>query len=343
MSGKPPLLLICGPKHCGKTSAGLALKEILGGDFVDVDALIEEREGLTARALYRRGRTLFQEAESRAVSSIAARAKEADGVLIAAAGGGLIDNEAAMETLAEDGRALIVYLEVSSAVAWRRIEEAAKNGGGLPAFLDTENPKAAHAALHERRAAAYRERAGITIDAEGKNPRQIAAQIAALVTEPGQSLKPFYRNGLRFSCRRCSFCCRAGPGFVFLSGDDLYNIAKKLDMPHHEFIQVYCRWIDWDGGARLSLKEKTSLDCIFWKDGCLIYEARPVQCRTYPFWESMLGSEEVWLCTTEECPGAGSGSLVSGEYIESCMELERSTRILTKKDLEYEWRIQVTE
>jgi Fe-S-cluster containining protein len=106
-----------------------------------------------------------------------------------------------------------------------------------------------------------------------------------------------------------------------------------------KFIQVYCRWIDWDGGARLSLKEKTSLDCIFWKDACLIYEDRPVQCRTYPFWAHMLDSKETWICATEECPGAGSGELVSGEYIEASMELERSARIVTKKDLEDERRI----
>lgn len=183
MMAETPLLILCGPKHCGKTSSGLALSEILGGGFVDVDALIEEWEGVPARVLYRRGRALFQQAEARAVSSIMAKAKEADGILIAAAGGGLIDNEAAMEALTGGGRVVLVYLEVSAATAWRRIAEAAQNGGGLPAFLDTENPKAAHAALHERRAAAYRERADLTIDAEGKTPRQLAGQIAGQLAE----------------------------------------------------------------------------------------------------------------------------------------------------------------
>jgi Fe-S-cluster containining protein len=142
--------------------------------------------------------------------------------------------------------------------------------------------------------------------------------------------KPFYQNGLKFFCKRCSFCCRAGPGFVFLSKTDALEISKKLGMVLEEFIQVYCRWIDWDGGARLSLKEKTSFDCVFWKDGCSIYEARPVQCRTYPFWEEMLDSREVWECATEKCPGAGSGALVNWETIEASMELARSNIIMTK-------------
>jgi Fe-S-cluster containining protein len=141
--------------------------------------------------------------------------------------------------------------------------------------------------------------------------------------------EPFYKNGLKFSCRRCSFCCRAGPGFVFLSKSDALNISKTLDMPLQEFIQVYCRWVDWGSEKRLSLKEKTSLDCIFWKDGCAIYEARPTQCKTYPFWASMLDSEEGWLCAAASCPGSGSGELLSGDYIEKCLELERSTVIMT--------------
>jgi shikimate kinase len=153
------------------------LREILGGDFVDVDALIEEREGATVRALYRRGTDVFRKAESLALSSITENA-ETDGVLVIAAGGGIIDNEAAIDTLSEDGRALFVYLEVSAETAWRRIEEDALNGGGLPAFLDTENPKGTHAALHERRAEAYKKRAHITVDGEGRTPRQLAVQIA---------------------------------------------------------------------------------------------------------------------------------------------------------------------
>jgi Fe-S-cluster containining protein len=144
--------------------------------------------------------------------------------------------------------------------------------------------------------------------------------------------KLFYEDGLRFSCQRCSSCCRAGPGFVFLSETDTLVISKTLDMTAHEFIKVYCRWVRWDDGARLSLKEKSSLDCIFWKDGCSIYEARPVQCRTYPFWASMLDSEETWRSAAAFCPGAGKGGIVSKKFIESCMDLDSYAQIMMKKD-----------
>jgi Fe-S-cluster containining protein len=118
---------------------------------------------------------------------------------------------------------------------------------------------------------------------------------------------------------------------VFLSEADAANISKSLDMTMDEFIKVYCRWVDWEDGDRLSLKEKSSLDCIFWDEGCLIYETRPIQCKTYPFWAYMLDSEEVWRFTTSDCPGAGTGNIVSGDYIESCAELDRSTHIITRQ------------
>jgi shikimate kinase len=173
------MILLTGPKHSGKTSAGLAVRDILGGDFIDIDAVIEEREGRGVRELYKLGRDVFQAAEARAVSFIIDKAKAGNGTAVIAAGGGLIDNLPAMKALIQDGGVTVVYLEVSADTAWKRIEEAGQNGGGIPAFLNTENPKETHAVLHERRSAAYKKRAGFIVDAEGKSPAEIAGIIAA--------------------------------------------------------------------------------------------------------------------------------------------------------------------
>ncbi|MDR0663877.1 MAG: shikimate kinase [Spirochaetaceae bacterium] len=173
------MVVLTGPKHSGKTSAGLALRDITGGDFIDVDAFIEEQEGCGVRELYRQGKDVFHEAEARAISLIMDRVKAGTGTAIIAAGGGIIDNEDAVKTLEQDNSVTVVYLEVSAATAWERIERAASNGAGLPAFLDTENPRETHAALYERRAEAYRKKADFTVHAEGKTPRQVAEMIAA--------------------------------------------------------------------------------------------------------------------------------------------------------------------
>jgi shikimate kinase len=178
-----PLLLLIGPKHSGKTSVGLALKAKLNAAFVDVDALIEKRNGLSARALYRRSRDAFIQAEAEAIASIEPPAD--DGTLIVATGGGLVDNDAALEAIGNlTGKTSVItiYIEVKAETAWQRIEETAKQGGGMPAFLDTDNHASAHAAIHKRRSAAYRRLALITVNGEAA-PEEVAAEIIVCIDE----------------------------------------------------------------------------------------------------------------------------------------------------------------
>ncbi|MDR3123412.1 MAG: hypothetical protein LBU16_06490, partial [Treponema sp.] len=50
--------------------------------------------------------------------------------------------------------------------------------GEWPAFLAGENPRETNAALHERRGAAYREIASLTVNGEGKTAEAIGREIA---------------------------------------------------------------------------------------------------------------------------------------------------------------------
>ena len=128
--------------------------------------------------------------------------------------------------------------------------------------------------------------------------------------------EPFYTPGLRFSCTRCSSCCRKESGFVFLSENDLSRLATELHMDYTGFIETWCHWVPFDRGReRLSLREKANYDCIFWKDGCTVYHARPVQCRSFPFWYSVICSQEAWDAAARGCPGINAGELHSREEI----------------------------
>ena len=72
-------------------------------------------------------------------------------------------------------------------------------------------------------------------------------------------------------------------------------------------------------GIRYSLNEFQNGDCVFFDSKtrkCQVYEARPRQCRTWPFWDSNLKSPEAWEKTCEVCPGSGRGKLYSLEEIE---------------------------
>ena len=128
----------------------------------------------------------------------------------------------------------------------------------------------------------------------------------------------FYSSGLRFSCTRCSSCCRFESGFVYLSEKDLSTLAGEFGMDFTAFVKTRCRWIPLDRGTeRLSLREKSNFDCIFWDKGCTVYKVRPLQCRAYPFWDSVICSEQAWNETGKNCPGINSGTLHEKEEIES--------------------------
>lgn len=127
----------------------------------------------------------------------------------------------------------------------------------------------------------------------------------------------FYKNGVHFECRKCSFCCGNSPGFVYLSKRDLDFLCGFLKMSVSGFVGTYCRWADYyDGGQVLALREKKNFDCILWENGCTCYEARPVQCATWPFWSWIVESKENWDECARDCPGMNSGRLVPFEEIE---------------------------
>jgi len=90
----------------------------------------------------------------------------------------MIDNQDAIAII-KKLNAVVVYLSIDAASAWDRI---AKSPGGLPLFLQTENPQETHRALHERRAAAYSQMADIVIEAGEKQSEEIAAEIKSKIT-----------------------------------------------------------------------------------------------------------------------------------------------------------------
>ncbi|MDR2964459.1 MAG: YkgJ family cysteine cluster protein [Treponema sp.] len=136
----------------------------------------------------------------------------------------------------------------------------------------------------------------------------------------------FYASGLNFSCQRCSSCCRHDAGYVYLSENDIEKLIAKLETDRDSFIGLYCRLVkNWNGNKTLSLKEKSNKDCIFWesKKGCIVYGARPLQCKLFPFWESILFSKDSWKMASESCPGMNLGKHYSKEEINTLLEMRQ--------------------
>jgi len=142
---------------------------------------------------------------------------------------------------------------------------------------------------------------------------------------------PFYASGLKFSCKRCSACCRYEAGFVFLTEKDKDSLAAELKMDISSFISAYCRWVvDWKGELILSLREKSNKDCILWDNGCTVYSARPVQCVAFPFWRSVLSSAEAWEIAASGCPGMNQGELYTQEEIEERIDLRGELQYVSR-------------
>lgn len=134
-------------------------------------------------------------------------------------------------------------------------------------------------------------------------------------TSKSQTRLPWYKDGLQFECSQCGDCCSGAPGFVWVDDAEIETLAKRLEMELDAFERKFVRQV----GVRKSLVEYPDGDCIFLDPdsrGCTVYEDRPVQCRTWPFWNSNLSNRREWKETCRVCPGSGTGRLYTLEEIE---------------------------
>ena len=90
------------------------------------------------------------------------------------------------------------------------------------------------------------------------------------------------------ACSGCGGrCCRGLGGYVWLSKEELKQLAgaRKMEIP--VFVKQYVRQVE----GKLSLRERVingeHLCCFFDHIAarCMVYENRPKQCQTFPFWD----------------------------------------------------------
>jgi Fe-S-cluster containining protein len=126
--------------------------------------------------------------------------------------------------------------------------------------------------------------------------------------------KDWYENGLRFECARCGHCCSGVPGTVRVTEHEIETLAERIGLDVHEFRSLYTRPLR---RGEISLREKRSKECVFFdrERGCIVYESRPRQCRSWPFWRAVVHSPERWSEEAEHCPGMNRGPLWSGVEI----------------------------
>ncbi len=128
--------------------------------------------------------------------------------------------------------------------------------------------------------------------------------------------KPWYHGGLKFKCTGCGGCCTGAPGYVWVNKGEIAAIAAAIQVDVKTFERRYVRRV----GIRRSLVEFPSGDCVFFdaeRRTCQVYDVRPRQCRTWPFWTSNLRSPQSWAQMAQRCHGADHGPVVPAREVEA--------------------------
>ncbi len=130
----------------------------------------------------------------------------------------------------------------------------------------------------------------------------------------------FFKTGLRFSCQLCGMCCRLPNGSVNVSKDEARKISNYLNLAYKDFLGEYCI----NNDAVIKIKESPNDACVFLNgDKCQIYEVRPLQCQTFPFWPENLKSRFRWKQLKFFCSGIDEGELYSPRRIKEIFQLQK--------------------
>jgi len=105
------------------------------------------------------------------------------------------------------------------------------------------------------------------------------------------------------ACNECQGrCCTGESGYIYVTKTEALAISDVLGIDIKQLVSEYL----FKKGYKYSIKENKvgeSYECIFYDselNACKIYNARPTQCKTFPFWDYYKSRIDE---LKEECPG----------------------------------------
>lgn len=142
--------VLMGMKHCGKSSIGRELSRRLGCAFYDTDDMLLESSGRfeSIRRMYQElGAEKFRECEKKCIEDLSGKLAGTSPNVIAL-GGGLPCNEALSGRLKQLG--FLIFVRPDEQKTFQRIA-----AGGIPPFLDPDDPQGSFAKLWKEREKHY--------------------------------------------------------------------------------------------------------------------------------------------------------------------------------------------
>ena len=134
------------------------------------------------------------------------------------------------------------------------------------------------------------------------------------------------------------FECQPGCGKCCLTGCGEHNTVTYHHTDVNKLFEEDKKQLIWVGRASMDKPgywvQPTSEDnqCMFLESSylddtgikcdyeCGIHENKPKPCAAYPFWPSVMESEERWNKEAEFCPGIGKGDVVPVEEIKKKLD-----------------------
>ncbi len=103
---------------------------------------------------------------------------------------------------------------------------------------------------------------------------------------------------------------------------ELVRIANSLTV-NIEYLQQVC--LDFDGHHWLIEVPEDSHCPFLIENRCSVHAVKPEQCRTYPFWNEIVATQETWRAEAPFCPGIGHGKSYTFQQIRELVRGKGST------------------
>jgi Fe-S-cluster containining protein len=126
---------------------------------------------------------------------------------------------------------------------------------------------------------------------------------------------------LRFECTGCGLCCtqRESYAHVYVNAAEVAGLAALLEMTPAKFRRRHT-FVDDLGWRQLRFRDG---GCTFLNPvtkQCGVYAARPVQCRTFPYWPELIGPRGWRREAKQMCEGMGRGRVIPRAEVAAAMQ-----------------------
>ncbi|MBN1687795.1 MAG: shikimate kinase [Candidatus Omnitrophica bacterium] len=159
-------IYLVGMMGSGKTVTGRKLAKMTGGDFVDLDEVIETKNQQSIPEIFKqKGESFFRLEESIVLKEMAAKQN-----CVIATGGGIVLEGNNVELMRRTGQ--VVYLKGSLDVLWERV--CIKNNRPL---LDNDDPQGSLAKIQKERETMYQKASHCEIDTDHQSAEAVAKKI----------------------------------------------------------------------------------------------------------------------------------------------------------------------